>query len=101
MKQNINEIKRMQQLAGIISESQLNENEDLLSQISALSDFNETGETLSYGPYFIGFYEDSKEGEEDYYAVWLEKGEDVGPYEDVPEFKSSNPQEIVNFLLGK
>lgn len=33
MKQQLNEIKRMQQLAGIISESQLNEAEDLLSMI--------------------------------------------------------------------
>lgn len=33
MKKQLNEIKRMQQLAGIIIESQLNEAEDLLSMI--------------------------------------------------------------------
>lgn len=33
MKKQLNEIKRMQQLAGLIKESQLNEAEDLLSMI--------------------------------------------------------------------
>jgi hypothetical protein len=42
MKQPINEIKRMQQLAGIINESQLNEAEDLLSLIKDYVDYDYT-----------------------------------------------------------
>jgi hypothetical protein len=39
MKQ-INEIRRMQQLAGLIKESQLNEGEDLLSLIKDYADYD-------------------------------------------------------------
>ena len=38
MKQNINEVKRMQQLAGVIKESQLNEEFDLGAILKGLSD---------------------------------------------------------------
>jgi hypothetical protein len=41
MKQ-INEIRRMQQLAGLIKESQLNEGEDLLSLIKDYADYDYT-----------------------------------------------------------
>jgi hypothetical protein len=36
MKQQINEIKRMQQLAGILNESHINENQDLTINVDAL-----------------------------------------------------------------
>jgi len=40
MKQQLNEIKRMQQLAGILEESQLNENKSLFADFRAESDDN-------------------------------------------------------------
>jgi hypothetical protein len=47
MKQNINEIKRMQQLAGLITEAQLNENENLPSVVQ---DVLENGDFVRITP---------------------------------------------------
>jgi len=58
MKQFINEAKRMQQLAGIINESQLNEAEDLLSLIQSYVSYNYTADQ-GYGT-----FTDDETGEE-------------------------------------
>jgi len=85
--------------------SNLNENEDLTAKIAALPDFNSAMDheksELIVGKYVVVRYDDSeyKDGQ-DMYAVWdnTVNQDEIGSYDDVPEFESEDPAEVAAFL---
>jgi hypothetical protein len=87
----------------ITTQSRLNE--DLTDSIAALPDFNSAmdGEKseLIVGKYVVVRYDDSeyKDGQ-DMYAVWdnTVNQDEIGSYDDVPEFESEDPAEVANWL---
>jgi hypothetical protein len=86
------------------NESRLNENEGLVAKISALPNHhiatNAEDATLVVGNYAVVFYEDSIDGGEDNYVVWdntIDQDE-IGSYDDEPEFESNDPAEVAAFL---
>jgi hypothetical protein len=88
-----------------MNESRLNENEDLAAKIAALPDFNSAMDRekseLIVGKYVVVRYDDSeyKDGQ-DMYAVWdnTVNQDEIGSYDDVPEFESEDPAEVANWL---
>jgi len=85
-----------------MNESKLNE--DLTSQIAALPDFETSPDTeeatLVVGNYAVVHYDQTDEGGEDMYVVWdnTRDQEEIGSYEDEPEFESADPAEVAAFL---
>ena len=88
----------------LISMNESKLNEDLTSQIAALPDFEtslDTEEaTLVVGNYAVVHYDQSDEGGEDMYVVWdnTRDQEEIGSYDDEPEFESADPAEVAAFL---
>jgi len=85
-----------------MNESKLNE--DLTDSIAALPDFNtamnrEKSE-LIVGNYAVVRYDESGEGGENMYVVWdnTVNQDEIGSYDDVPEFESEDPAEVADFL---
>jgi len=87
-----------------LSKSKLNENEDLTSQIAALPDFETSPDTeeatLIVGNYAVVHYDQTEEGGEDMYVVWdnTRNQDEIGSYDDEPEFESEDPAEVAAFL---
>jgi hypothetical protein len=85
-----------------MNESKLNE--DLTSQIAALPDFETSPDTeeatLVVGKYAVVHYDESDEGGENMYVVWdnTVNQDEIGSYDDEPEFESTNPAEVAAFL---
>jgi len=86
-----------------MNESKLNE--DLASKIAALPDFNTAmdGEKseLVVGKYVVVRYDDSEyETGQDMFVVWdnTVNQDEIGSYDDVPEFESEDPAEVANWL---
>ncbi len=79
-------------------------NEDLTSQIAALPDFETSPDTeeatLIVGNYAVVHYDQTDEGGEDMYVVWdnTRDQEEIGSYDDEPEFESADPAEVAAFL---
>ena len=88
-----------------INESKLNE--DLTSQIAALPNHHTAEDTedatLVVGKYAVVHYDESDEGGEDMYVVWdnTVNQDEIGSYDDVPEFESSDVEEIIDWLKQK
>jgi hypothetical protein len=86
----------------ITTQSKLNE--DLTSKIAALPDFETSPDTeeatLIVGNYAVVRYDESDEGGEDMYVVWdnTRDQEEIGSYDDEPEFESADPAEVAAFL---
>jgi len=88
-----------------MNESRLNENEDLASKIAALPDFNTAMDSekseLVVGKYVVVRYDDSEyETGQDMFVVWdnTVNQDEIGSYDDVPEFESEDPAEVANWL---
>ena len=86
-----------------LSESKLNE--DLTDSIAALPDFNSAMDSekseLIVGKYVVVRYDDSEyETGQDMYVVWdnTVNQDEIGSYDDVPEFESEDPAEVANWL---
>jgi hypothetical protein len=85
-----------------MNESKLNE--DLTSQIAALPDFETSPDTeeatLVVGNYAVVHYDQTDEGGEDMYVVWdnTRNQDEIGSYDDEPEFESADPAEVAAFL---
>ena len=85
-----------------LSESKLNE--DLTDEIAALPDFNSAMDSekseLIVGKYAVVRYDESDEGGENMYVVWdnTVNQDEIGSYDDVPEFESEDPAEVAAFL---
>ena len=85
-----------------LSESKLNE--DLTDEIAALPDFNSAMDRekseLIVGKYAVVRYDESDEGGENMYVVWdnTVNQDEIGSYDDVPEFESEDPAEVANWL---
>jgi hypothetical protein len=85
-----------------MNESKLNE--DLASKIAALPDFNTAMDRekseLIVGKYAVVRYDESGEGGENMYVVWdnTVNQDEIGSYDDVPEFESTEPYEVADFL---
>ena len=85
-----------------LSESKLNE--DLTDSIAALPDFNTAMDRekseLIVGKYAVVRYDESDEGGENMYVVWdnTVNQDEIGSYDDVPEFESEDPAEVANWL---
>jgi hypothetical protein len=85
-----------------LSESKLNE--DLTDEIAALPNHHtaeDTAEaTLVVGKYAVVRYDESDEGGEDMYVVWdnTVNQDEIGSYDDEPEFESTDPAEVAAFL---
>ena len=90
-----------------MNESKVKLNEDLTSQIAALPDFETSPDTeeatLIVGNYAVVHYDQTDEGGEDMYVVWdnTRDQEEIGSYDDEPEFESSDPAEVAAFLKSK
>ena len=90
-----------------MNESKVKLNEDLTSQIAALPDFETSPDTeeatLVVGNYAVVHYDQTDEGGEDMYVVWdnTRDQEEIGSYDDEPEFESSDPAEVAAFLKSK
>jgi hypothetical protein len=100
-----NNFKRMQKLAGLITESEYRESqmneaekmdeamskEDIMDKISKLEDFEDTEDNFKYGNYFVQKYDND-------YVVWKNRGAatDSDPN---PDFESSNIAKVVDFLM--
>jgi len=88
----------------ITTQSRLNENEGLAAKIAALPNHhtatNAEDATLVVGNYAVVFYEDSIDGGEDNYVVWdnTRDQDEIGSYDDEPEFESNNPAEVATWL---
>lgn len=88
----------------ITTQSRLNENAGLTSKIAALPDFNTAMDRekseLIVGKYVVVRYDESDEGGEDMYVVWdnTVNQDEIGSYDDVPEFESTEPYEVADFL---
>jgi hypothetical protein len=85
-----------------LSESKLNE--DLTDEIAALPNHHtaeDTAEaTLVVGKYAVVRYDESDEGGENMYVVWdnTVNQDEIGSYDDEPEFESTDPAEVAAFL---
>ena len=85
-----------------MNESKLNE--DLTDEIAALPDFNTAMDRekseLIVGKYAVVRYDESDEGGENMYVVWdnTVNQDEIGSYDDVPEFESEDPAEVANWL---
>jgi hypothetical protein len=86
-----------------LSESKLNE--DLTDSIAALPDFNTAMDSekseLVVGKYVVVRYDDSEyETGQDMFVVWdnTVNQDEIGSYDDVPEFESEDPAEVANWL---
>jgi hypothetical protein len=85
------------------TESKLNE--DLTDEIAALPNHHtaeDTAEaTLVVGKYAVVRYDESDEGGEDMYVVWdnTVNQDEIGSYDDEPEFESTDPAEVAAFLM--
>jgi len=86
-----------------LSESKLNE--DLAAKIAALPDFNSAMDSekseLIVGKYVVVRYDDSEyETGQDMFVVWNNtvNQDEIGSYDDVPEFESEDPAEVANWL---
>jgi len=85
-----------------MNESKLNE--DLASQIAALPNHHTAEDTeeatLVVGKYAVVHYDESDEGGEDMYVVWdnTVNQDEIGSYDDEPEFESTDPAEVAAFL---
>jgi hypothetical protein len=85
-----------------MNESKLNE--DLTDEIAALPDFNTAMDRekseLIVGKYAVVRYDESGEGGENMYVVWdnTVNQDEIGSYDDVPEFESTEPYEVADFL---
>ena len=85
-----------------MNESKLNE--DLTDEIAALPDFNTAMDRekseLIVGKYAVVRYDESGEGGENMYVVWdnTVNQDEIGSYDDVPEFESEDPAEVADFL---
>ena len=86
-----------------MNESKLNE--DLASKIAALPDFNTAMDSekseLVVGKYVVVRYDDSEyETGQDMFVVWdnTVNQDEIGSYDDVPEFESEDPAEVANWL---
>ena len=85
--------------------SNLNENSGLASKIAQLPDFN-TAEntekaTLVVGNYAVVRYDDREYDDgQDMYVVWdnTRDQDEIGSYDDVPEFESIYPTEVAAWL---
>ena len=86
----------------IINESRLNE--DLTDEIAALPNHHTAEDTeeatLVVGKYAVVRYDESDEGGENMYVVWdnTVNQDEIGSYDDEPEFESTDPAEIAAFL---
>jgi hypothetical protein len=87
----------------ITTQSRLNE--DLASKIAALPDFNTAMDSekseLVVGKYVVVRYDDREyEDGQDMYVVWdnTRDQDEIGSYDDVPEFESIYPNEVANWL---
>ena len=85
-----------------LNESKLNE--DLTDEIAALPDFNTAMDRekseLIVGKYAVVRYDESDEGGENMYVVWdnTVNQDEIGSYDDVPEFDSEDPAEVADWL---
>ena len=85
-----------------MNESKLNE--DLTDEIAALPDFNSAmnreKSELIVGKYAVVRYDESDEGGENMYVVWdnTVNQDEIGSYDDEPEFESTEPYEVAAFL---
>jgi len=85
-----------------LSESKLNE--DLTDEIAALPNHHTAEDTedatLVVGKYAVVRYDESDEGGEDMYVVWdnTVNQDEIGSYDDEPEFESTDPAEVAAFL---
>ena len=77
-------------------------NENLLNRIKQIQDFEKTEDDLYYGPkgkgYFVQKYMDD-DGGAPRYVVFKDRGLDVDP-DPAPDFESTNPNKIKDFLLS-
>ena len=84
--------------------SNLNENSGLASKIAALPNHHTAEDTdkatLIVGKYAVVHYDESDEGGEDMYVVWdnTVDQDEIGSYDDVPEFESEDPAEVAAWL---
>jgi len=90
-----------------MNESKVKINEDLTDEIAALPNHHtaeDTAEaTLVVGKYAVVRYDESDEGGEDMYVVWdnTRNQDEIGSYDDEPEFESADPAEVAAFLKSK
>tara|TARA_R110000772_G_scaffold254095_1_gene369970 strand:- start:370 stop:834 length:465 start_codon:yes stop_codon:yes gene_type:complete len=68
--------------------------EGLVDKIKQVRDYDETEDSLDYKEYFITY-----DGDENIYSVFLKKGDNDSS--DIPDFESSNPNAVEDFLLKK
>jgi hypothetical protein len=91
----------------LISMNESKLNEDLTSQIAALPNHHTAEDTeeatLVVGKYAVVHYDESDEGGEDMYVVWdnTVNQDEIGSYDDEPEFESADPAEVAAFLKSK
>jgi len=80
-------------------------NEDLTDEIAALPNHHTAEDTedatLVVGKYAVVRYDESDEGGEDMYVVWdnTVNQDEIGSYDDEPEFESTEPAEVAAFLM--
>ena len=85
-----------------MNESKLNE--DLTDEIAALPNHHTAENTedaiLVVGKYAVVRYDESDEGGENMYVVWdnTVNQDEIGSYDDVPEFESEDPAEVAAWL---
>ena len=79
------EVDRFRKLAGIPLK------EDLIDSIKNIKDYNKTQDSLKYKKYDVTYDKDEK-----MYSVFLK--DHPGDSSDMPEFESSNPEKVKNFL---
>lgn len=85
----------------ITTQSCLKENEDLAAKIAALPDHhtskNAEEATLIVGKYAVVRYDES---DESMYVVWdnTVNQDEISSYDDEPEFESTEPYEVADFL---
>ena len=86
----------------ITTQSRLNE--DLTDEIAALPNHHTAENTeeaiLVVGKYAVVRYDESDEGGENMYVVWdnTVNQDEIGSYDDEPEFESNDPAEVAAFL---
>ena len=86
----------------ITTQSRLNE--DLTDEIAALPNHHTAEDTeeatLVVGKYAVVRYDESDEGGENMYVVWdnTVNQDEIGSYDDEPEFESTDPAEVAAFL---
>jgi hypothetical protein len=89
---------------GKLGLNESNLNEDLTDEIAALPNHhtaeNTEEATLVVGKYAVVRYDESDEGGEDMYVVWdnTVNQDEIGSYDDEPEFESTDPAEVAAFL---